>query len=244
MMFNIIFCDDNSQYLESLTSYVQKECSAIVPEGLDFSIGPVFRSGQEVLQYMGEHHVDVLLLDIDMPGMSGFDVAKIICKEYPHVKIVFMSAYDNFVYSSFEYYPFAYLRKSHLADEFPKIFSRLVERLIKTDRQIRIATTEGIKSLDANSILYIESERNYCTVHLTYGTKYVCRSTLTAFEQEITGFDFYRIHSAFIVNLEHVERIMEDGTVLVKNEMVPIAQKRAKEFKKAYMDYVRRCFNA
>ena len=243
-MLHMILCDDNSQYLTSLQAYVQKECaSAALPEQ-DFLVGPCFTCGNDVLEYLTDHSPDVLLLDIDMPEMSGFDVAKTVCKEYPNIKIVFMSAYDNFVYSSFEYYPFAYLRKSHLADEFPKIFSRLVEKLIKTDRQIRIATTEGIKSLDANSILYVESERNYCTVHLTYGTKYVCRSTLTAFEQEITGFDFYRIHSAFIVNLEHVERIMEDGTVLVKNEMLPIAQKRAKEFKKAYMDYVRRCFNA
>ncbi|MBQ7378922.1 MAG: response regulator transcription factor [Clostridia bacterium] len=241
-MIRIIFCDDNVGYLDSLMAYIQKVSVTIMPAEQDISLGPIFDNGPAVLQYIDENHVDALFLDIDMPDVSGFDVAKTVCREYPDVKIVFMSAYDNFVYSSFEYYPFAYLRKSHLTDEFPKIFCRLAEKLIKPDRQIRLVTTEGIKSLDSNSILYVESERNYCTVHLTYGTKYVCRSTLTSFEQEIKGFDFFRIHAAFIVNLEHVERIMEDGTVLVKDQVLPIAQKRAKDFKKAYMDYVRRCF--
>ena len=243
-MIKIIFCDDNIRYLESLMAYIQQESATIMPAEQDVSLGPVFDNGPAVLQYIENHHVDALFLDIDMPEMSGFDVAKTVCREYPDIKIVFMSAYDNFVYSSFEYYPFAYLRKSHLAKEFPKIYSRLAEKLIKSDQQIRLVTTEGIKSVDSNSILYVESERNYCTVHLTYGTKYVCRSTLTSFEKEIAGGDFFRIHAAFIVNLEHVERIMEDSTVLVQNQILPIAQKRAKEFKKAYMDYVRRCFFA
>lgn len=243
-MFNIIFCDDNSQYLESLTVYVQKECSAIVPEGLDFSIGPAFRSGQEVLQYMGEHHVDVLLLDIDMPGMSGFDVARIVCKQYPHVKIVFMSAYDNFVYSSFEYYPFAYLRKSRLTEELPEVIKRIVEKMNESSRKIHLMTTQGIKAVDVNSILYVESKRNYCTVYLIQEKEYVCRSTLTAFEDELKDYDFFRTHSAFLVNLEHVDRILENGFVLIKSTTLPIAQKRVQDFKKAYMDYIRRCFNA
>ena len=243
-MIRIVFCDDNAAYLESLIAYVRQECTALFGTEQDVSIGPIFDNGPAVLQYIDKNHVDALFLDIDMPEMSGFDVAKTVCEEYPDIKIVFVSAYDNFVYSSFEYYPFAFLRKSHLAEEFPKIFSRLAEKLIKSDHQIRLVTTEGIKSVDSNSILYVESERNYCTVHLIYGTKYFCRSTLTSFEKEIAGGDFFRIHAAFIVNLEHVERIMEDSTVLVQNQILPIAQKRAKEFKKAYMDYVRRCFFA
>ncbi len=242
-MFNIIFCDDNSQYLESLTAYVQKECSVIVPEGLDFSIGPAFRSGQKVLQYMGEHHVDVLLLDIDMPGMIGFDVARIICKEYPHVKIVFMSAYDNFVYSSFEYYPFAYLRKSYISKELPTVIKRIVEKMNETERQITLMTTLGIKKVDISSILYVESNRNYCTFHLIHNKEYVCRGTLATFEKEVMSYDFFRIHSAFLINLEHVDRILEKGFVLVKNVTLPIAQRRLQEFKKTYMDYIRRCFN-
>jgi len=182
-------------------------------------------------------------LDIDMPNMSGFDVARKLCKDYPHIKIVFMSAYDNFVYSSFEYYPFAYLRKSHLAKELPKVLKRIVEKMNETNRQLSVLTTDGMKKIDIKSILYVESTRNYFTIHMIHEKEYVCRGTLSSFEREVVGCDFFRIHSAFLVNLEHVEKILENGFVLVKNETLPIAQKRAKEFKSVYMDFIRRCFN-
>lgn len=243
-MFNIIFCDDNSQYLASLKTYVQKECSRIIPREQDFSIGPAFGSGEEAIKYIAEHHVDVMLLDIDMPNMNGFEIAKFLCKEYPQIKIVFMSAYDNFVYGSFEYYPFAYLRKSHISEELPKVIKRIVDKMNESERQLMLMTTSGMKKIDANSVLYVESNRNYCTIYLIYGKKYICRGTLSAFEREVLNFDFFRIHSAFLVNLEHVERILENGFVLIHNITLPIAQKRAQEFKRTYMDYIRRCFNA
>lgn len=242
-MFNIIFCDDNSQYLTWLTKHVHRVCSTVVPHGIDFSIGPAFGSGEEAMKYIAENHVDVLMLDIDMPGLTGFEMAKILCVEYPQIKIVFMSAYDNFVYSSFEYYPFAYLRKSQISKELPTVIKRIVEKMNETERQITLTTTQGIKRVDISSILYVESNRNYCTFHLIHNKEYVCRGTLATFENEVMSYDFFRIHSAFLINLEHVDRILEKGFVLVKKVTLPIAQRRLQEFKKTYMDYIRRCFN-
>ena len=242
-MYTIVFCDDNTQYLESLKEFVRKECARFISIGVDFSIGPTFGSGQETIEYIREHHVDVLLLDIDMPNMSGFDVARKLCKDYPHIKIVFMSAYDNFVYSSFDYYPFAYLRKSHLKEELPKVIERIVEKMNETDKHLTVLTTDGMKKINVQSILYVESTRNYLTIHLIHEKEYVCRGTLSSLEKEIAECDFFRVHSAFLVNLEHVEKILENGFVLVKNETLPIAQKRAKAFRCVYMNYIRRCFN-
>lgn len=242
-MIRVIFCDDNSQFLSILPTQVRKECQKYIFRGEDIVIGPALGSGEEAINYIKAHHVDVLFLDIDMPNMSGFDVARKLCKDYPHIKIVFMSAYDNFVYSSFDYYPFAYLRKSHLKEELPKVIERIVEKMNETDKQLTVLTTEGMKKINVQSILYVESTRNYFTIHLIHSKEYVCRGTLSSVEKEFEGCDFFRVHSAFLVNLEHVEKILENGYVLVKNETLPIAQKRAKEFKRVYMDYIRRCFN-
>lgn len=242
-MFRIVFCDDNSQYLVALKATVQKECEKIIPTGEEVLVGPGFGSGEALLEYIKENHVDALLLDIDMPTLNGFEIARILSTEYPMIKIIFMSAYDNFVYSSFEYYPFAYLRKSHMSDELPKVLKRMVDKMNEAERQLVLTTTLGMKKVDVNSILYVESERNYYSVYLVHGKKYICRGPLSDFEKEISGFDFFRIHSAFIVNLEHVDRILENGFVLIKSTTLPIAQKRAPAFKKTYMEYVRRCFN-
>lgn len=241
-MFNIVLCDDNSQYLCSLKKFLQKECVKIVPRGEDFSIGPAFGNGEDTLKYIRENYVDVLLLDIDMPHLNGFEVAKVVCREYPRIKIVFMSAYDNFVYSTFEYYPFAYVRKSHISEELPKVLRRIVSKLHESERTLKLSTTAGIKVVDLNSILYVESDRNYYVVHMIQGKEYLCRGTLTELDKTVSKYDFFRIHSAYLINLEYVERMPERGYVLVQNTSLPIAQKRMKEFKKVYMDYIRRCF--
>ena len=106
-MLKIILCDDSSQFLSVLKYYVEKECSRVLPNDEDFEVGPAFGSGQTALEYIENNHVDVILLDIDMPDINGFDVAKVLCDRHKDIKIVFMSAYDSFVYNSFEFYPFS-----------------------------------------------------------------------------------------------------------------------------------------
>lgn len=241
-MFNIVFCDDNRQFLVLLDSVIRSECKKIVPNVEDVLIGPAFGSGQDVIEHIKNNHVDVLFLDIDMPNLNGFEVAKILCKEYKNIKIVFMSAYDNFVYSAFEFYPFAYLRKSHMSEELPKVLKRIVEKIQEPERQLSLFTNTGMKTIDINSITYVESKKNYYSVYLIQGREYVCRGTLSDFEKEVSNYDFFRIHSAFLINLEHIDKMLEKGQVLVANVSLPIAQRRMKDFKRTYMEYIRRCF--
>lgn len=236
----IVFCDDNSQFLSFLAGVVQKECEKIFRNNEEAEIGPSFGNGLELIEYISTNPVDVVLLDIDMPGMSGFDIAKLLCDEYKDIKIIFMSAYDNFVYSTFEFYPFAYLRKSHISDELPKVLLRVMEKIREPQRQLKLITTDGTKVFDANTIVYVESDRNYYLVHTSDSKEYTCRGTISDFEKMVANFDFFRTHAAYLVNLEYVDRIIKNGYVLIQNKDIPIAQRRIKEFKTAYMEHLRR----
>lgn len=242
-MFNIVFCDDNEQFLVSLITFMQSECNKYILEGEEILLGPRLGNGEEAINHIRQHHVDVLFLDIDMPKLGGFDVAKVIVKEYPHIKIIFMSAYDKFVYSSFDFYPFAYLRKKHISEELPNVLKRLVEKMYEYNKQLMLMTTSGVKRVDVSMISYVESNKNYYIVHMLQGKQYECRGTLTSFENDVIDSDFFRVHSAYLVNFEHIERILGNCHLQVKDATIPIAQKRMQEFRRAYMEYIRRCFN-
>lgn len=241
-MINIVICDDNYQYLELLKGVVEKECSSIFSDKEDYSVSGAFCSGESLLKHINDHHIDVVFLDIDMPNMNGFEVAKIICKAYKETKIIFMSAYDNFVYSSFEFYPFAYLRKSHMSEELPAVLKRVVNKIRESNQKVSISTVTGPKVIDISTITYVESNRNYVSVHTIHEKNYTCRGTLTEFERNLNDCDFFRIHSAFLINFQHVERMLDNGFVLVYNTSLPIAQRRVQEFNKNYLAYLRRCF--
>lgn len=144
-MIRFIFCDDNIEFLGILKGFVERECVKLIPKNEDYMVGPAFSCGKDAIEYISNNHVDVLLLDIDMPTLNGFEIAKIICKDYKHIKIVFMSAYDNFVYSAFEFYPFAYLRKLHISNELPKVLKRIIEKMQEPERQLQLYTTYGSK---------------------------------------------------------------------------------------------------
>lgn len=242
-MFNIVFCDDNERFLVDLNNVMEDKCKKYLADGEEIILGPSFGNGEKAINYIRKHHVDVLFLDIDMPKLSGFDVAKVVCREYPHIKIIFMSAYDNFVYSSFDFYPFAYLRKKQISKELPMVINRLVNKMNESTKQLMLATTSGIKKVSVSMITYAESKKNYYKVYTLQGKHYECRGTLTGLENDLQDSDFFRVHSAYLVNLEHVEKILENSFVQVNNATIPIAQKRMQEFKRVYMEYIRGCFN-
>ena len=72
------------------------------------------------------------------------------------------------------------------------------------------------------------------------GVQYLCRGTITKLENEVSSLGFFRTHSAFLVNLEHADRVPDGGSILIGDNEVPVAQKRAKEFKKVFLEYTRR----
>ena len=64
-----------------------------------------------------------------MPSINGFDLSKVLCEKHPGLIIIFVSSYEDFVYSSFEYCPFRFLRKTHLNDELEITLSKAIEKL-------------------------------------------------------------------------------------------------------------------
>ena len=239
-MFNIALCDDNTQFLNLLEGNIRRECARLIPEELECSVGPSFGSAEDVLSYIKVNPIDVLFLDIDMPNMNGFDLAQILCKEYKETIIVFMSAYDNYVYDSFEFFPFAYLRKNCLSEEISRVLKRIVDKILEPTKQLTLYTKEGNLSFFVKDILYFESKHNYYIVHCTNRRSYECRGTLSQVEETVSEFNFFRIHSAFIVNLEYVDRIIDNSYVLIKGRQLPVAQRRIVEFRKYYTEYTRR----
>jgi len=241
-MQRIVLCDDNPQFLQSFAKFVREECERQLTGIFDFEIGPCFDSGEKLLEHLRCNPVDVLLLDIDMPDMNGFEVARVLCRVWPHVKIVFMSAYDNLVYSVFDFHPFAYLRKAHIFEEFPRVLHRILEKSKQAEKRLSLITGDGEKIVDVNSVAWVENQKNYISIHTVHGQEYFCRGTISGFEEQVRGFPFYRIHSGFLINLEYVERLPEKGYVRVAGSSLPVAQRRMQSFKKEYTNFIRRSF--
>lgn len=240
-MLTIAVCDDNPQFANILTKKIRQLCAYKLPDRIDCRIAPEFGSADEVLRYLAKYSINILFLDIDMPQTSGFSLAKVLNEKFPDTIIIFVSAYENFVYSSFEFSPFRFLRKSCLEKELPITFQKVIEKCIIDNETLAFKTTEGETILRLKDILYFESEKNYYTIHCLLGAEYRCRGTITAVEEMVAEYDFYRIHSAFVINEEHIEFIDNSDFVHMRGgALLSVSRRKVSDFKENYMKFIRR----
>ena len=244
-MITLAVCDDNPQFARLLRMQLQKLCINNLPERIDYNIAPAFGSGEDVLEFLQKGNtIDVLFLDIDMPHTDGFTLAKMLCDTYPNTIIIFVSSYEEFVYSSFEYCPFRFLRKAHLSQELEITFQKVIEKCILNNESLTFDTTDGEVMFRVNDVLYFEGQKNYFYIYTLSGKTYKCRGTMESVDLITDNLDFFRIHSAYVVNLEHIDTTNNKGYLTMKNnQTLSISKRRLPAFKDEYMKFTRRRFS-
>ena len=225
----IAVCDDETKILEDIKSIILN----LYP-GDDVNL---FSSGEEFLE--SDENPDVLLLDIDMPGMSGMDVASKLAEKETDTLIVFVTAHDELVYDSFKYHPFAFVRKTYLRKELSGVLKDCRLKIDKKNKRYVFKSGSETVSLSLDEILYFESFANYLTVK-TKTLEYKTRSTISGAQSELEKNDFLRIHKGFLVNLEHVKTVKSDELLLDNDETLPIGKSYSEEARKVILKYMRR----
>ena len=220
---------------------MKKLCAYKIPQRVDCRFAPTFSSAKEVLEYLKDNTIDVLFLDIDMPETNGFKLAEMLCESHPDTIIIFVSSYEEFVYSSFEYCPFRFLRKAHLAQELDITLQKVIEKCILNNETILFDTTDGDLVLRVRDIMFFEGQKNYYIINTVSGAQYKCRGTMESVEDLTSKYDFFRIHSAYVINHEHIESVNSNGYLIMKNKKIlNVSKRRMSAFKNAYMQFIRR----
>lgn len=244
-MLNICVCDDSAEFIKMFVGQLDSMCKKYLSGDLKYTLSGAFNTASDALEHLKNSEIDLLFLDIDMPEMNGFDLAKRVSAKNPDVMIVFVSAHDHYVFEVFEFSPFAYLRKTKISEELPGILKRIDERVSQRNVRIEIDSVNGHISVPINDILYITSAGNYYTVITSGGAgKITCRGALASVEKYLIKYDFFRIHAAYIVNMDHIQSVRNNEiTVGAYSEVIPISQRRLASFRKAYAAFTMRRFD-
>lgn len=205
----------------------------------NIQIEACFDNGDEVLAYLQHNTVDLVFLDIQMPGIKGIEVLKQLNKSSAMAAplIILVTAYDNYAFSAYEHFAFDYLLK-------PVSRQRLAQTLLdaKTalDKQqdLPVATAQSKLTfktgastllLDDIDILMIEAAGNYMCVY-TLGENLIIRETIKELMQRLPA-QFAQVHRSTIVNLHHVHKVQphnNDYQLLLSNGQTVAASRRFK----------------
>lgn len=232
-------CDNDTAFAEIMTRYLQKLVVGF-PAEIECYVRTFFSAAQ-VLNYIHQNPIHILFLDIDMPDQNGFELAEILQKKSPSTIIIFVSAYDNYVYDAFKFSPFCFLRKTHLKEELGSVVQRVLDKYLERNETVIFSTVDGDMNLRVQDIIYIESVKNYYEIHLGEKTVCRCRGTLSSAESTLSNYNFYRIHTAFLVNMEHIRSVGANRQIeLTDGTPFSVSLRKWKGFNEAYMEFSRK----
>lgn len=201
----------------------------------------------EAKEILRRHRIDVVLLDIHMPGTNGMELAHELHRqdsaETPHV--VFVTADARPAVHAFELDALDYLlkpvRPARLHDALRKTLSRVdTGSLMQVQDHGRIAVHQGSQQLliPIRSIRWAQAQGDYARIH-TAEESYLIRISLAGIEEEWAAYDFVRIHRSHIVNLNYATKIVqqsgrmriyiEDTELPVSRRLMPQVRQRLKQ---------------
>lgn len=203
-----------------------------------FVVAGECRDGAEVLAALDRLRPHVVFLDIQMPGVDGFDVIRQRTPERMPA-VVFLTAYDHFAVQAFEAEALDYLLKPVTADRFAATIARLERQLasgIAAPREstIVVPTRRGAVVVPVGEIDLIESADNYARIW-THGRSYLVRESMRTLEDRVRGQGFLRAHRRALVRLDDIRELAraDDGglnAILASGARVPIARRRRAAF--------------
>ena len=234
-----------------------RERLTVMLEELEVGVAGQASNGMEAIEQVASQRPDVILLDIEMPEVDGFDVVRHL--QEPKPLVIFQTAYDEFALKAFDHEAVDYvikpvtlerleraleraarrMQEAH-ATPAPEILERLRTTLSRTNnaRRPRVLVREGKsrRLLPLREILFFQLEDGLVEAH-TESRSYLTDYTLPELETR-TGDSFSRVNRSELINLDHVHRIEShgDGTAtlsLSTGALIHVSRRRAGEVKQA-----------
>jgi two-component system response regulator LytT len=207
------------------------------------SLAGRYSSAVEALQVIHSKHIDVIFLDIQMPDLTGIELARVIEKAGTKApRIIFTTAFNQYALDGFRVDALDYLLKPFNYEEFLRAASKAqayVELLQKAssaaspetkDEYLFLKVEYQLVRIAYDDILYTEGLKDYVKVHLKSDPKPTLSLTsLKALEEKLPASKFMRVHRSFIVNLDKISAVTRN-TIQIGTVTIPVSDQYKENF--------------
>lgn len=233
-MYEIAICDDKSEAVQDNARMVRE---IMINEGYtenrDFSLEQ-FESRDELLHALKQTAYDVLLLDIELNGENGIMLARQLRENNINTSIIFITAYDKYMYDSFYARPLQYILKPV---EEGRLAAALYEdyRKRRKSRYLHLLNGSSQVHIPFENIRYLEAMDKTAIIY-TGDSAYSWSGSMNEFEKQLPRDSFFRCHRSYIVNLKRIFMIRRYVARLDDGREVPIGRSRYNMFAAAYLN--------
>lgn len=183
-----------------------------------------FTNVPEALEYLNQHAIDLLFLDVEMPGATGFELLDQLAY---HPKVILTTSKPEYAYNAFEYNVTDFLKKPFTYQRFQEALSKAISvtevgPVQQSTDHIFIKSDGKLVRLNNDDILFIESMGDYVKF-VTPEKKYVTHNTIKGLEEKINKVFFMKVHRSYIINITKIDDIRENDLYIKGNE-IPISK--------------------
>ena len=237
-----IIIDDEDHCIESIRLLLEKHQPQV-------EVIAEITNPQRAVDFITSHQLDLVLLDIKMPVMTGFElIAKIRNIDF---QVIFTTAYDEYAIQAFRVNATDYLLKPITAEDLSNAIERVENRIqhgfspkhlhslikqmnhrLNAKEKIPLPTQHGVSFIKVDDIIRCEADGNYTKV-ICVDDKYLVCKTLKDLETMLTEMDFHRVHHSHLISLKHINRYHrgKGGFVIMSNgDHVDVSRSRKSAF--------------
>lgn len=234
-MVRLAICDDEekmvSLHLDRIRRILEENRIACETETYTRSENLLYDITEDGFYY------DILLLDIEMPGITGMELAEKIRPHLPDVRIIFITSHMEYAIDAYELSIFRYVPKNDLEKRLPSAVLdavRLAE--LEEGRVYTIRTNSRLERIPYKSIYYIERDGKNAAIVTAAGVSKV-RRTLAQIHEELDAEEFIYIDRGCIVNLIHIAQVKGNTAVLKDGSVLPVSRSHLQSVKEEINRY-------
>ena len=235
----VAICDDETSAIARIEDELKKTAEKL-QIGMDIY---KYQTGCELLEGLEKQKVETVFLDIDMPQMSGIEVANCLAERYPLLNVIFLTNRTDMVFDAVRCRPLRFVRKSLIGDELGEAVEAALKKTAGEMYAVSLGRGKAQEKFAIKDILYIESNKHYIKIHLQGETRQF-RGRLSDCEKGLGDYGFIRVHKGYLVNIRYIASFRPDAVILDNAEKLPVSRDRAEKAGMQFTEGVERFVNA
>ncbi|MFK7971171.1 MAG: LytR/AlgR family response regulator transcription factor [Bacteroidia bacterium] len=232
MKYQCIIVDDERPALKLIEAYLEK-----LPH---IEVVATCENAFEALDVLHQQPVDILFLDVNMPGLTGFELLKSLSSQ---PQVIMTTSYREYAVEGFEASVTDYLVKPFAFQRFLQAVNKAIDNIKtqahqapvtlhdeKEKQEINILRAGAnsffirkngkMEKVNVHEILYVESMREYVSIHVA-DRRFVVHQTMRGMEEKLPPPDFMRVHRSFLVSMNHLDTV-QGNTIKIGDKEIPI----------------------
>lgn len=228
----VLVVDDEQPAVDELSWLLRQQSEVLVLHAAN--------SASAALRILDDQTIDVVFLDIEMPDLTGLELARILRRFAVPPAVVFVTAFERHAVDAFEVKAVDYVLKPIRTDRLDETMRRIVALIppangvadgiesVPAGPRVRVAVESGGRTsfVDRADVVAVEASRDYVRLH-TATKSHLVRMPISELESEWSSVGFVRVHRSYLVAVQHVKELLSEGqglSVLVGSLTIPVSR--------------------